>query len=128
MERASSSSMAGQEQATDAPISCRIQSTGALTQNFNARIARSPKELVRSNDGVLVVALPVNGHKSVMEKLAPEIVGWMMERQIVSRGEFGEGEIPIIHIIISSHASLGAVYFMQMLRHEINARKIGFKG
>lgn len=110
----------------------KIQSTGALSQTFNVRVAHSTRDLVRSNDNVLVVALPVNCHKDVMDRLAPDIVGehgpqvdanvwclfltfyavffvlveWMMESEQLMR------------IIISSHASLGAVYFMQLLWSE----------
>ena len=55
-----------------------IQSTGEISQHFNVRIAISPKDLIQYNDDILVLALPVNGHKSVMEILAPYIVEKLM--------------------------------------------------
>ena len=79
----------------------QIQSTGALGHKFHTRVACCPRALVRSNNNVLVMALPANGHRSVMETMAPEIIEWMMEQQQL--GE--EGEVPMMHIIISSHAS-----------------------
>lgn len=87
-------------------ITSTLQSTGALSQTFAVRIAQSTRELVRSNDNVLVVALPSNCHKDVMDRLTPDIIEWVMESKQIMR------------IIISSHASLGAVYFMQRLRSE----------
>lgn len=89
-----------------ATIKSKMKSTGALSQEFDVRIARSPRELVRSNDNILVVALPVNCHKDVMDKFAPEIIDWIKKRK------------QLVRIIISSHASLGAVYLMQLLRSE----------
>lgn len=87
-------------------ITSTLQSTGALSQTFAVRIAQSTRELVRSNDNVLVVALPSNCHKDVIDRLTPDIIEWVMESKQIMR------------IIISSHASLGAVYFMQRLRSE----------
>ncbi|KAL7438637.1 hypothetical protein ACHAXH_004497 [Discostella pseudostelligera] len=86
---------------TSSATFAEIQCTGVIEHNFNVRIAHSPNELVRCNDGVLIVALPANGQKSVMDTLSPVIV-----------------DHPPMHIIISSHASLGAVYFMQSLRED----------
>ncbi|EED92518.1 hypothetical protein THAPSDRAFT_262572, partial [Thalassiosira pseudonana CCMP1335] len=96
-----SPSGAGTSELVDEEGTSQIQSTGAIEQIVNVRVAHSPNDLVRSNDNVLVLALPVNGHKSVMEQLAPEIP-----------------TNPMMHVIISSHASLGAVYLMQLLREE----------
>mmetsp|Transcript_12339 Transcript_12339/g.24694 ORF Transcript_12339/g.24694 Transcript_12339/m.24694 type:complete len:511 (-) Transcript_12339:1713-3245(-) len=87
-------------------ITSKIQSTGVLSQEFDVRIARSTRELVRSNDNILVVAIPVNCHKDVMDRFASEIIEWIKESKQKMR------------IIISSHASLGAVYLMQLLRSE----------
>mmetsp|Transcript_3250 Transcript_3250/g.7211 ORF Transcript_3250/g.7211 Transcript_3250/m.7211 type:complete len:326 (-) Transcript_3250:13-990(-) len=109
------------EQITDSIMSSQIQSTGALAQIFNVRIARSPKELVQHNDNILVVALPVNGYKRVMEELAPHVVELIMEQQQKQHQQqaIDDGHDDVLmHIIISSHASLGAVYFMQLLREE----------
>eukprot|EP00986_Skeletonema_menzelii_P020191 scaffold30458_cov160-Skeletonema_menzelii.AAC.1 len=50
--------------ASEATIVSKIQSTGALSQEFDVRIAHSARDLVRSNDNILVVALPVNCHKN----------------------------------------------------------------
>ena len=97
------------EQAPPVPetsITSTIQSTGALSQVFDVRIAQSTRDLVRSNDNILVVALPVNCHKDVFDRIVPDIIEWMDETDY------------IIRIIISSHASLGAVYAMQQLRKE----------
>lgn len=68
---------------------------GALELELSPRIAASAAELARDND-VLVIALPAYGHKAVMDALAPHIE---------DRHE----------IIVSSHASLGAVYLSQLL-------------
>jgi len=90
----------------DDTITSKIQSTGALSRAFDVRIARSTRELVRSNDNILVFALPVNCHKDAMDRFAPDIIEWMME------------STQLMRIIISSHASLGAAYLMQLLRSE----------
>jgi len=106
------------------PPTASIQSTGALDHNFNVRIARSSKELVKYNDNVLVLALPVNGHRKVMEELAPEIMELIMERKYQQQQlqkedkDHGRDAPVMMHIIISSHASLGGVYFMQLLQQE----------
>ena len=92
-----------------------VQSTGALNQSFDVKVAMSPKELVNSNDNVLLIALPVNGHKHVFEALAPEIVTHVMDR---FNNKPATDPIPVMHIIISSHASLGAVYLMDLLKRE----------
>lgn len=94
--------------ASAASITSRIQSTGALSQAFDVRIARSTRELVRSNDNILVFALPVNCHKDVMDRIVPDIIECIMESKQLMR------------IIISSHASLGAVYLLQRLRSEFH--------
>ena len=86
-------------------ITSKIQSTGVLSHEFDVRIARSTRELVRSNE-YMVVALPVNCHKDVMDRFASDIIEWIKESKQMMR------------IIISSHASLGAVYLMQLLRSE----------
>ncbi len=79
-----------------------LQATGALKAEFSPAIAQSARQLATEND-VLVIALPAYGHKTVMDALAPNI---------------RDGQ----HVIISSHASLGAVYLMQVLAaHGITA-------
>ncbi|WP_298918435.1 NAD/NADP octopine/nopaline dehydrogenase family protein [uncultured Roseobacter sp.] len=69
--------------------------TGAIEAEFSPSIARSVRQLAEENE-VLVIALPAYGHKSVMDALTPHI---------------REGQ----QIVISSHASLGAIYLMQQL-------------
>lgn len=115
-----------------------IQCTGVIEHNFNVRIAHSPNELVRCNDGVLIVALPANGQKSVMDTLSPVIVDHLLARlaEASSTNEQHNEQhynhaakrasltTPPMHIIISSHASLGAVYFMQSLREECRKRRL----
>lgn len=66
-----------------------LTATGAVECSFSPRIAESAAELARRND-VLIVALPGYGHKAVLDALAPHIE----DRH---------------HVIISSHASLGAI-------------------
>lgn len=86
-----SPSGAGTEALTSAPL----HATGALETEFAPRIAQSARKLVEEND-TLIIALPAYGHKAVMDALVPHI----RQRQ---------------HIIVSSHASLGAVYLTQAL-------------
>ena len=83
------------EQGTHALETSPLTATGAIDAQFTPRIASSAEELAREND-VLLIALPAYGHKTVLDALVPQI----REDQ---------------HIIISSHASLGAVYLMQKL-------------
>mmetsp|Transcript_15778 Transcript_15778/g.36533 ORF Transcript_15778/g.36533 Transcript_15778/m.36533 type:complete len:469 (-) Transcript_15778:74-1480(-) len=80
-----------------------IRSTGALEHESFARIALDAKTLVMESD-VLIVALPANGHKHVFDTLAPHLLS----------ATFSSSE-PRKHIIISSHASLGALYLSQLL-------------
>lgn len=134
---------------TEAVVS-EIQSTGAIEHNFDVRIASSPNELVRCNDGVLVLALPANGHRSVMDTLTPVIVDHLLSRNTAAKEEEEEDRkeqqqqqqkqpqqhdqdnrstrskstITPINIIISSHASLGAVYFIQSLKEECQKRRL----
>ena len=95
-----------------------MRSTGALRLDFDVRSALTPRELVRDNDGVLLLALPANGHRRVMERLAPEIVDRILPPSDAAGGGVGGA----MHVIISSHASLGAVYFMGLLREECRRR------
>ena len=72
-----------------------LVATGALETTLTPRIADSAATLAREND-VLMIALPGYGHKTVLDALAPHIE-------------------PRHQVIVSSHASLGAVYLMQLL-------------
>lgn len=80
---------------TQALKSAPLRAHGAIEAEFRPRIASSAQELAEENDA-LVIALPAYGHKTVMDALAPHV---------------RDGQ----HIIISSHASLGAVYLTQAL-------------
>ena len=80
---------------TEALETAPLRALGAIEAEFTPRIAGSAAELARDND-ILLLALPAYGHKAVMDALAPHI---------------RDGQ----HVIISSHASLGAVYLMQLL-------------
>lgn len=82
-------------ESTDVLKSEPLQAKGALEAELTCAVAASAEELARLNDALLI-ALPGYGHKSVFDALAPHI---------------RDGQ----HVIISSHASLGAVYLMQML-------------
>ena len=107
-----------------------LQSTGAISNTFTVRTTTSPQELIISNDGVLLLALPANGHKSVMETLSPYIIdhllssnGNVMNDVLVDNCNDDDASgSAVMHIIISSHASLGAVYFLQILRNECHRR------
>jgi opine dehydrogenase len=72
-----------------------LTASGAIECTLTPRIADSAKTLAREND-VLMVVLPGFGHKAVFDALAPHIE-------------------PRHQVIISSHASLGAVYLMRLL-------------
>ena len=86
-----------------------LTSTGALHHKSVPRIASDVEELVTESD-VLIVALPANGHKQVFDALAPHLA---RTRQTTK------------HIIVSSHASLGALYLSQLLhRSGSNCRHI----
>jgi opine dehydrogenase len=76
-----------------------ILATGAIAWTFAPRISKTAKQLVQEND-VLLIALPANGHKSVFDEIAPFIRN---DQQV----------------IISSHASLGALYLAQLLRERL---------
>ena len=73
----------------------KLIANGAIDAAFRPRVAVDAQELVRDND-VLVLALPAYGHKAVMDAMAPHVRNAQ-------------------HVIISSHASLGAICLMQLL-------------
>ena len=68
---------------------------GAIEAAFRPRLADDAQGLARDND-VLILALPAYGHKAVMDAIAPHV----RDTQ---------------HVIVSSHASLGAIYLAQSL-------------
>jgi opine dehydrogenase len=75
--------------------SAPLRAHGAIDAEFIPRIGSSAQELIEENDA-LIIALPAYGHRAVMDALAPHI----------RNGQ---------NIIISSHASMGAVYLTQAL-------------
>ena len=72
-----------------------LTAEGAIEATLTLRIATSARHLAAEND-CLLIALPAYGHKQVMDALAPNI----------RNGQ---------HVIVSSHASLGAIYLSQLL-------------
>ena len=72
-----------------------VTAEGALEITFKPRIAASAQNLCDENE-VLIIALPAYGHKAVMDAIAPHI-----------QSEH--------HIIVSSHASMGALYLTRLL-------------
>jgi opine dehydrogenase len=108
-----------------------LQSTGAISHSFTVRTTTSPRQLIISNDGIILLALPANGHKTVMETLSPYIIDHLLSSNsnVMNDNDNGVNKysndndgIAVMHIIISSHASLGAVYFLQVLRNECHRR------
>jgi opine dehydrogenase len=79
-----------------------LSSFGAMIYSFKPRIAESSKQLVEEND-ILVLCLPANGHKLVFDQLAPHLVASSKHK----------------HVIISSHASLGALYLTQTIEEQL---------
>lgn len=67
-----------------------LTASGALETSLTPRIATDARMLARDNE-VLIVALPAYGHRAVFDALAPHVE-------------------PHHQIIISSHASFGAIY------------------
>jgi opine dehydrogenase len=74
-----------------------VISKGAIESVFQPRIAKSVDGLVAENE-ILMIALPAWGHKNVMDDLAPHIA---------------QGQ----QVIVSSHASMGALYLMRLLKN-----------
>ena len=72
-----------------------LVAAGAIEGTFKPAIAASAEELVASGD-VILVALPAYGHKHVFDKIAPHIT-------------------PTQTVIVSSHASFGALYLSRLL-------------
>jgi opine dehydrogenase len=80
---------------TDLAAGAPLVATGAIDGQFAPSVATSAADLVGQSD-VLLLALPGYGHKAVMDALAPHI-----------RADQA--------VIISSHASLGALYLTGLL-------------
>ena len=56
------------------PARCELHATGVIGGSFEVQVAASAAELSRHAD-VLVIAVPVNGHKAVFDALAPHLSG-----------------------------------------------------
>jgi len=78
-----------------------LSSGGALEHSFVPRIATSCRQLVEENE-IMVVCLPGNGHKRVFDEMAPYLASSSKHK----------------HVIISSHASLGALYLMRAIEEQ----------
>jgi opine dehydrogenase len=76
----------------DAPL----QSDGVLQTSVRVSVAEDPQSLAASCD-VLLIAVPVNGHKAVMDRLLPHL---------------GNGHF----VVVSSMASLSALYLFEQAR------------
>ncbi|MCB2010051.1 MAG: NAD/NADP octopine/nopaline dehydrogenase family protein [Geminicoccaceae bacterium] len=74
----------------------KLLATGTIEGTFDPGIAGSAKDLVERSE-VVLLALPAYGHKAVMDALAPHL----------RNGQ---------PVIISSHASFGALYLARLLR------------
>ncbi|MER9953046.1 NAD/NADP octopine/nopaline dehydrogenase family protein [Mesorhizobium sp. M0047] len=72
-----------------------LKATGAIEATVSVRIAKDCKEAIATAD-VVMIALPANGHKKVMDAAAPYL---------------REG----MPVIISSHSSFGALYLSRQL-------------
>ncbi|OSP54201.1 NAD/NADP-dependent octopine/nopaline dehydrogenase family protein [Pseudoruegeria sp. SK021] len=72
-----------------------LTAKGAIEDTFAPAVAADAAQLARDND-VILLALPAYGHKAVMDALAPHL----------------RADQPVI---ISSHASLGALYLARLL-------------
>lgn len=72
-----------------------LAATGAVSGEFHPRVASSAADLAEQSD-VLLLALPGYGHKPVLDLIAPHIK-------------------PSQAVIISSHASFGALYLSREL-------------
>eukprot|EP00529_Nitzschia_sp_RCC80_P017152 CAMPEP_0113468866 /NCGR_PEP_ID=MMETSP0014_2-20120614/15588_1 /TAXON_ID=2857 /ORGANISM="Nitzschia sp." /LENGTH=659 /DNA_ID=CAMNT_0000361293 /DNA_START=86 /DNA_END=2066 /DNA_ORIENTATION=+ /assembly_acc=CAM_ASM_000159 len=81
--------------------------------DFQSRLAISANELVEQND-VLIIAIPANGHKAVMDSLVPSLLQKVSSlSQSMKKERRREEENSLFHVIISSHSSLGALYLSQ---------------
>ena len=76
-----------------------LNATGAITARIRPDISSTAADLCAGSD-VILLALPANGHAAVMDALAPHLDA---ERHTV---------------IVSSHASLGALYLCGRLEEE----------
>jgi len=72
-----------------------LTASGAVAGSFHPRIAVDAASAVADGEAILI-ALPANGHKRVMDAVAPHIQ-------------------PHHTVLISSHASLGALYLSRLL-------------
>lgn len=80
---------------TEVFASKALTARGVFEAEFMPKVATSAEELAASCEA-LILCLPANGHKVAMDALAPYL---------------REGQ----HVIVSSHASLGALYLKKLL-------------
>lgn len=73
----------------------KLVAKGAIEGTFQPNVASSAKDLAERTD-VLMIALPAYGHKSVMDAVAPHIRSDQT-------------------VLVSSHASFGALYLSRLL-------------
>jgi opine dehydrogenase len=73
----------------------KLVAKGAVEGTFQPGVASSAKDLAERSD-ILMIALPAYGHKSVMDAVAPHIR-------------------PDHVVLVSSHASFGALYLSRLL-------------
>ena len=83
-------------QGTHALKDAPLQSEGVLQASVKVRVAESAQSLAQDAQ-VLIVAVPVNGHKSVMDRLLPHLCSGQT-------------------VIVSSMASLSALYLFEQAR------------
>ncbi|WP_439614639.1 NAD/NADP octopine/nopaline dehydrogenase family protein [Reyranella sp.] len=72
-----------------------LVAAGAIEGSFTPRIATSPADVVTGAD-VILIALPAYGHKHVFDAIAPHVTATQT-------------------VIVSSHASFGALYLSRLL-------------
>lgn len=72
-----------------------LTASGAVEGTFHPAVATSPEQLLAGAEAI-VIALPAYGHKHVFDRIAPFVT-------------------PVQTVIISSHASFGALYLSRLL-------------
>lgn len=78
------------------PAPCALHATGVVEGSFEVQVAPSAAELARHAD-LLVIAVPVNGHKAVFDALAPHL---------------RNGQT----LVVSSMSSLSALYVYELAK------------
>ncbi|WP_404300858.1 NAD/NADP octopine/nopaline dehydrogenase family protein [Alicycliphilus denitrificans] len=78
------------------PARCALQATGVVQGGFEVQLAQSAAELARHAD-MLLIAVPVNGHKAVFDALAPHLKSGQT-------------------LLVSSMSSLSALYVYELAK------------